>query len=130
MGRRILAVLAGLAASVIMVILGDLFHHQFYPPPEGFDPSNAEAIVEFASTLPFEAFMLMLLTWAASVFVAGFVASKIAPAHWLRVSLIVGVVALAGAVANLMAIPHPMWMNITTVIMYIPLAYLGGRLGG
>ena len=71
MGRRILAVLAGLAASVIMVILGDLFHHQFYPPPEGFDPSNAEAIAEFASTLPLEAFMLMLLTWAASVFVAG-----------------------------------------------------------
>ena len=74
--------------------------------------------------------MLMLLTWAASVFVAGFVASKIAPAHWLRVSLIVGMMALAGAVANLMAIPHPMWMNITTVIMYVPLAYLGGRVGG
>lgn len=105
-----------------------MLNHQIYPPPQNFDPSNKEAISEFASLLPVSAFLLMLLGWALSVFLGGVVTGKIARTNWKKLCLITGGILLLASIGNMLLIPQPIWLNGIAILMYLPLAYFGGKL--
>ena len=44
MGRRILAVVAGIVTAFILVMLIEWLGHLIIPPPEGIDPADPESI--------------------------------------------------------------------------------------
>jgi hypothetical protein len=128
MGKRILAVLAGVITSFILIALVQYLSSLFYPPPPGFDYKNKEAMLELIRSMPAGAWMFLILSYVTGSFGGGFVGARVADSHKIRVSLIVGVIAMAAGIMNLFQFEHPVWFAILSMLIYVPFAWLGGRL--
>ena len=128
MKKRILSVMAGVVAGFITVSIGDAITQQLYPA-NGLNYQDKEALKNFISHLPTSCFVIMLCFWCLSSFIGGFVAGKVNQETWMLSSILTGLILLAASVGNMVMIPyHPNWMMVSCIILYIPLAYLGGKL--
>jgi len=129
MGRKILAVVAGVILAGIVTYAVQAIGHQVYPPPEGLDMKNMEAMKAYVATLPMGALLFVLLAYILGSFAGGWLAAKIARTSQIHLPLTVGGVQLFFGIINLVMIPHPIWFAIASVIVFLPAAYLGGKLG-
>lgn len=129
MGRKILAVVAGVILAGIVVYAVEAIGHQVYPPPAGLDMKNMEAMKNYVATLPMGALLFVLLAYVLGSFAGGWLAAKIARSSQIHVPLTVGGVQLFFGLINLLMIPHPLWFAIAAVIVFLPAAFLGGKLG-
>lgn len=130
MGRSILAVVAGLIVGGLIVAGIEYIGHIIYPPPEGLDLTDPEAIREFASAAPTSARLVVLLAWFLGPFGGGWLAARLAPRSPMPHALIVGAFFLVGDVVNLITIPSPVWMWIGGLVAPPLAAYLAGRTVG
>jgi hypothetical protein len=128
MTNKILAILAGVAIGVIVVVIGDILLHQGYPIPAHFDMNNEYDVKRAMNLMPAIAFVLMLFYWLLSAFMAGLVAGRIAKQGWQMPTIFSGIVLLLAAVLNMLYIPHPIWMVVLAVVFYIPAAFYGGKI--
>jgi hypothetical protein len=128
MGRKILAVVAGVILAGIVVYLVEAVGHRVYPPPENLDTKNLEAMKAYVATLPAGAFLFVLVAYILGSFSGGWLAAKIARASQIPLALTVGGVQLLFGILNLVAIPHPTWFAIASILAFLPAAYLGGKL--
>jgi len=128
MARRILSVIAGIAVGVIIVMVGDAATHFLFPPPPDLNIENKEQMIVFVKSIPNSVFLIMFSFWILSSFTGGFVAGKINKAGWKRSSIVTGTILMAAAIINIVLLPHPVWMIIGVIILYIPAAWLGGKL--
>jgi len=126
--RSILTVLSGLVSGGLTVYLLQWLGHRIVPPPEGLKLEDIEAIKAYVLTAPPAVFLLLLAAWAGGAFVGGMVASFIARTHRLRHSLAVGAIQAVLAAMQLAMVPHPAWVAISGVALFIPFAWLGGKL--
>jgi hypothetical protein len=119
--RSALALLAGVVAAVIVVILMDSVVARIYPLPAGTDLGNPESLRQAIGSLPSRAFVLLAVGWALAAAVGSYIAARLAayarPTHGMIVALFV----LVATISNLARIPHPMWMWAAAIIL-IPLA--------
>lgn len=96
---------------------------RLYPLPTGIDYSDRNAIAAAIGSLPLGALMIVVVAWALGA-LAGACTAVYVGRHRV-LGILVGVVLLAGAVGNLLAIPHPGWMWIAALVA-ISAATLGG----
>ena len=127
--RKILAVLAGIVAGSVIIFLTEMLGHTVYPLPEGIDIKNPESIKDYIETAPVGAFLMVILGWVFGSLTAGFVATIIAPDDYARYGMICGVILLAMGIANMAMIPHPAWMWVLGILVFLPFAWLGYKLG-
>ena len=128
MGRNILAVVAGLFAGVIGIFLIEGVGHAVYPPPAGMDFNNPEQLREMMANMPVGALLMVAVAWAMGSFAGGVVAALIAMKSKITMSLIVGGLLMVAGIANMLMIPHPAWFWIVGLAVYLPFAYLGGKI--
>jgi len=128
MKKEILSVLAGVITGIIVVMAGDFIAHSVFTTPETIDYNDKEALKVMMANIPVAMYAMMLAFWCLSSFLGGLVAGKINPGAWKRSSLITGVMLMAAAITNLIMLPHPMWMVVATVLLYLPCAYAGGSM--
>jgi hypothetical protein len=98
----------------------------------GLDPNDFDAFrahVE-AHGLPTGALLIVLAAHAGGSFVSGFVCGLIARRPWYLAATILGILWTCGGVSMLMMLPAPTWFAIADVVLYIPAALLGVKLGG
>lgn len=129
MGKRIFAAVVGLIAGFAVTGMIEATSGILYPLPPGFDMKDMEAFRAHVEGLPMGAFLLVLLAHALGSFIAGFACARVAGAPWPGGSVMMGGLLLAAGVVNLMAIPHPAWFAVADVLVYLPMAILGGRVG-
>ncbi len=84
MGRKILAVVAGVILAGLVVYGVQAIGHQVYPPPENLDTKNMEAMKAYVATLPVGAFLFVLVAYILGSFAGGWLAAKIPRAHRRR----------------------------------------------
>ncbi|MEN9522281.1 MAG: hypothetical protein RL065_658 [Bacteroidota bacterium] len=125
---RILAILVGIIAGFIVITFGDLILHQFINIPDGFNQNDKKALEGFIAIIPLQYLIIMVTYWLLSSFLGGLMASLVNRDGWRNSSLIVGVILMIGAIANITIIQHPKWMLIVSVIGYLPFAFLGGKI--
>ena len=128
MKNRILSIIAGLAGGWLVVFAGEAIIHQIYPLPEIKNFDDKEFLSQLMNSLPNYYFILLLVNWVLSVVVAGMITSKLVKSNWQKATLIVSIIMLLGAVINMIMIPHPLWVKIVTIFIYLPFGYIGGRL--
>jgi len=75
--KRILSVIAGASAGILIVIAGDMTTHFFFPIPEGIDHNDKEAMREMLTLISTSALIIMMAFWLLSSFIGAFVAAKI-----------------------------------------------------
>jgi hypothetical protein len=128
MKNRLISVLAGIATGWIVVTIGEIILHKIFPLPVGINFIDKIVLTNYINSLHAYYFLCLLFIWAVSAFGGGAVSGKLGKQNWKRVCIITGVVLLIGNVANFIMIPHPLWVNIISVILYLPVSYLGAKL--
>lgn len=128
--RNVLAVIVGIFvcmfANGFIITVGP----SLIPAPPGVDPSNLESIRANSHLFEVKHFITPFLAHALPSFLGGFVAALIAASRKMTFALVIGVVHLAGGIAASFLIPAPIWfIALDLVVAYIPMAWLGGKLG-
>ena len=125
--RKIGGTLAGIALAIAVIIIVEMVGNALYPPPPGIDPKNPEAMARLIGTMPRAALMAIVLGWTAGAFLGSWLAARIARSVWPAV--VVGALVVCGAVANMLTIPHPVWMWVSGIVLVGLMTLAGGALG-
>jgi hypothetical protein len=126
--RRLLAVIAGLLAGMLVILAAESLSGLLHPLPPPAAAGDERALQAYVARLPSTAFVLVLCGHALGSIAAGAVATLVArrAVIWPALSAGFGLF-LAGAV-NVIALPHPTWFVGLDLACYLPLAWLGARL--
>lgn len=120
-GRRILAVIVGFIAVVILSVVTDMVLEGigvFPPPTQGL----------------FDTGLLLIATGYRSLYTlaGGYITARLAPDHPMRHALALGIVGLIGgslgAISTANSNLGPAWYAWGLAITSLPLAWLGGKL--
>jgi len=129
--RNIAAVIVGVV--VCMLVNGGLIgmSSSIIPPPEGANMTTAEGIAAAMPLLQPKHFVMPFAAHALGSLFGGLVAALIAASRKMTFALVIGFVHLLGGIAASFMIPAPVWFIVLDlVVAYIPMAYIGGMLGG
>ncbi|MCG8306272.1 MAG: hypothetical protein MI975_02695 [Cytophagales bacterium] len=127
MFKKLLYILAGIITGTILIYLVEMLGHLIYPPPEGLDVNDTEALKDIIKDLPTGALLFVLLAYALGSFGGGLISGILSKSSKIINSIIVGAVLMILGFINLFMIPHPVWFSIVSLLLYIPSAYFGGR---
>jgi hypothetical protein len=128
MFRKILAVLLGVLVAGLVITVVEGASHALWPPPPNLDLSRPEDMARLMEVVPLPAKIAVLVAWGLGSFAGGAVAARRAP-DWPRgAASVVGGVHMAGGIATLAMIPHPAWMVVGSVLVFLPSALLGAHL--
>ncbi len=125
--RRILAVLAGVAAAMVMIMALQIATSAIYPPPPGIDWTDPQAKNAYVASMPLGAFLLILVAYAVGSLIGGLAATAVSDRSSAKPAIIVGVLLTATGASNLAEIHHPLWFAVTSTLVYVPFAWLGAR---
>lgn len=127
--KKLLAVVLGVVAAVIVITAIESLGHALYPPPANLDIDDREAMQAFIANLPLGALLMVMAAWIAATLAGGVLACFIARERPYVYAGIVGALVLLGTIINLMAIPHPLWFSIVSLAAIVAVTIVSGRLG-
>ena len=125
--RRIGATLAGMLLAFAVIVIVEMIGNALYPLPPGVDPKNPESIARAMRNVPAAALIVVVIGWTAGALLGSWLAARIARSVWPAV--IVGALVVCGAVANMLTIPHPLWMWISSLVLVALVTLAGAGLG-
>ena len=129
--RNILAVVIGLVLGSMVNMSIIMVSSSIIPPPEGVDVTTMEGLKSSMHLFEPKHFLLPFLAHALGTFTGAIIAGLIAASHKMKFSLAIGVVFMAGGIANVFMLPSPLWFTtVDLVAAYLPMAWLGGKLTG
>ena len=127
--RSLLAFLAGLVALAIAKYAATKLGAAIIPPPAGADLSTLEG---FTAALPlFEAkhWIPAFFEHAVGSVAGGAAAALVAVRHKMKLALSIGALHMLGGVVAAAMLPIPVWVTVLDLVaMYLPMAWIGGRL--
>ncbi len=129
--RAILSIVAGVVAAFVIVMLGDMLSHMLAASSAGAPPtdmSDRAAMEAYVEGLPTTVFAVMLAGWTLAAFAAGFVAARFGRKGVWPGWVAAGVFFCATA-ANLLMIPHPVWMTVAGIVLVLAGGWAGARFG-
>ena len=109
MVRTLGGLAAGLAVAIAAIMAVEAIGNQLYPPPAGYDLTEASA-----ETLPFETLVWPVIGWFLGAIAGSWVAVRVSGERWSGWAIAACV--LAATVLNLALIAHPLWMIVAGVI--------------
>jgi hypothetical protein len=127
MGRTILGILAGLVVAWLAMTICEFASLFLHRPPVGLDLRDPQALAAHIAAAPLSAMLVVVVGWALAAFVGAWVAARIAR-HRRAAALVIGLLVLAGVIANIAMIPHPLWMTVAGLALPLPLAWLAARI--
>ena len=127
--RNALAALAGvILGSVVNGGLIAVSGHVI-PPPAGADVTTVEGLKASIELFEPKHSLFPFLAHALGTLAGAFTAATIAASRRMGIALGIGVVFLAGGIANCMMLPAPLWFEAVDLIgAYLPMAWLGAKL--
>lgn len=129
--RNVLAVIVGIViGSIVNMGLINL-GHAVIPLPPGTDVSTMEGVAAAMPLFGPEQFIFPFLAHACGTLVGTLVATLIAASHKLKIALGLGVLFLIGGIVAVVMFPAPLWYDVIDLVFaYIPMAWIGAKLGG
>ncbi len=119
--RSILAFTGGIVTAFALVVAVEELGARIYPPPPGLALSTPEQVRNHVLELPTGALLFVLAAWVLATFAGALVAARIGRARSWVFATLIGAAVLGAAIANLLAIPHPLWFWVAALIL-VPLA--------
>lgn len=128
--RNILAGIGGgfIGGLINMAII--MASGKIIPPPPGADLTTAEGLTAAMPLMGPQHFLMPFLAHALGTLTGALIAAMFAATHKMRVAMVVGIFFLAGGIMAARMIPAPTWFIVLDLLVaYIPMAYIGGKLG-
>jgi hypothetical protein len=125
MARNILAILVGLISGIVAISLLEMLGHSLFLPPETMPGGAADGQDEAFFELVSSSMLIAILgAYILGSFMAGLVCVFIGKK--IELSILVGALLTIAGVINLSMLPHPVWFVAGSLIVYAPMAWLGG----
>lgn len=124
--RALLAVAAGIAVAWVGIVVITGLLQANYPLPSDLDATDREAFAAAIALTPVSVLSMVLVGWGLGTFAGAWLAARITGRSFYAM-LVGGVMMLAGTqfvVAN----PHPLWFTVLGVFVFLPSAYVAGRI--
>lgn len=125
--KRIVSIILGLAAAVVVIMIVEAISHILFPVAP-IDMNNKEAIKQFMADLPVGAMVMVLAAWIMGSFFGAITSTLINKENGLRNSVTVGIIILVLSVLNLIMLPSPVWMWVGALTLIVPAAWAGHKL--
>lgn len=136
MGRKFMAVVTALITSLAIIWVTYMIGTAMAPfYPKNLEYMSGNEVASYVQSVPAGTFIVDLIGYALAAFTGGFIATKMGrrwssgPTLALVTGGILTVGELAMAAAGAMDVrffwPQPMWFVIVSVLMFIPLAFVG-----
>lgn len=125
--KRIVSIILGLAAAVVVIMIVEAISHILFPVAP-IDMNNKEAIKQFMADLPVGAMVMVLTAWIMGSFFGAITSTLINKENGLRNSITVGIIILMLSVLNLIMLPSPVWMWVGALTLIVPAAWAGHKL--
>jgi hypothetical protein len=119
------ALVLGVIVAVVLIQVVEMVMYVVYVRPLGVDLNDPEALKTIITSLPSGAFVLLLVGWAVGTFAGAFLAAWVARRARMVHGLVIGCLFLLGAITTMRAIPHPWWVWICALVLFVPAAWLG-----
>lgn len=119
MGRKILAVVAGVFAAGVVILVVELLGHELVVAQRGGEPTVA-------------ILLFVAVSWLLGSFTGALLAQRIDHSRLPVPALVTGGILLMLGVYNLVTLPHPAWFRVLGVFVFLPGTVLGiffGRRG-
>lgn len=126
--RSIVAILSGIIVAFLIVMGAEGVNSQLYPMPAGVDMADATAMKHYVSSLPVSGFLLVLVGWGLGALLGAWVAARVVRRSPMAHAMIVAGLLLCGGVANMLTLPHPAWVWVVGLSLFLLGGYAGGRL--
>jgi carbon monoxide dehydrogenase subunit G len=128
--RFILAVVLGMAAGSLTVMVVESLSSFMHPLPEGLDPYSTAPeqkarFAEHVKGLPQSAFVMLLVGWSLGSLASAFVGRSLAPDRSAWPGLLTGGFILAATIMMLFMFGHVLWLNIAAPICCVIFTLLG-----
>jgi hypothetical protein len=100
------------------------------PPPEGADVTTMDGLKASMHLFQPRHFIFPFLAHALGTLAGAFLAATIAADNKMRFAWVIGAFFLLGGIANVFMLPSPVWFSVLDIVgAYIPMAYIGGKIG-
>ncbi|MBT8265867.1 MAG: hypothetical protein KJP20_04925 [Bacteroidia bacterium] len=113
--KNVIATLAGLMVAAIITFGIESLSSSIFPLPDGADPTNMEWLKNNIDLIPTGAMILVAFAHFIGIVIGMLVAGLISRTSLIP-AYIVGVLMLAGTIANLVMIPHPTWFMVVDIL--------------
>lgn len=98
-------------------------------PPEGADVTTMEGLKAALHLFEPRHFIMPFLAHALGTLAGSFITAQIAVTHKMKFAIAIGIFFLLGGITNIFMLPSPTWFAVLdSVGVYIPMAWLGGKL--
>lgn len=125
--KQVLGAVLGIAVAIGVVFVVELIGHELLPRPQGYDPMTPDGAERYLRESPLVAKLALVLGWFAGALAGGWLAVRIGGRGWL--AWIVAGFIVAGAIANMVMIAHPAWMQVAGVALPLLAGWLASRAG-
>lgn len=128
--RILIAIVAGILVGGFTNMGLILVGGELIAPPEGVDPTDIESVRASMHLYEPRHFLPPFLAHALGTLVGALVAARLAPTRGMALALGIGGFFLVGGIAASLMLPAPAWyIAVDLVAAYLPMAWIGGRLG-
>lgn len=125
--RKILSVLVGIVAGMLVIGLVEELAHRLFPVPQEMMQMDENQPVEAMLALISPSVLLMaLLAYILGSCVAGIFAAWLG--NSLNMSVVSGLVLMLGGIIHVMMIPNPFWFVMMSMVVFLPFSWFGGWL--
>jgi hypothetical protein len=126
--KKVLAVVAGLVAAIVIFMAFEHLKEHLYPLPHGIDRADHRAMSAYEESLPTTALVLMLGGWVIGSFVCGVLIKIIVKSSDRTPAYLAGLFLMAAGIVDIFLLPHPVWFIVTAVLIFIPATLAGHAL--
>lgn len=127
--RKLLGVGAGVIAAFLLIALLETIGTTIYPLPaelESMESADSAAIAAAIAEIPLPAKILVVVGWLVGTLGGAWLALRICDWRWS--GWIVAALVIAAGLVNVALLPHPFWMQASTVAMPLAGGWLAARL--
>jgi hypothetical protein len=131
MGRKILAVVTALIASIAIIWLGWMISTlAAFSTPSQLEHITQDEVNRYAASAPTSFYIIGLVAYALAAFAGGFIVTKMSR-RWTTggfgLTIVVAAILEAWAIIAYLTFPGPIWFLIAAVLLFFPMAALGHR---
>jgi hypothetical protein len=121
--RTFVAIIAGLLAALVLIVLVELFSTVVHPVPPDFG-GTMEGMCQHVAGYPNWVLAVVVPAWGVAAFVSTWTANRIGNRGS---AIFVGLLLLAALVFNISKLPYPIWFKVVNLLV-IPTALVLGSL--
>jgi hypothetical protein len=128
MWGNVLSAMAAFAIAGILVMAVEASGNPVCPLRAGLDPGDWQPLKEYIQVALLDVFLFVLLAHSDGLLAGGSVFGLLSGPPLTRFAVSYGILALIMAGLTLIAIPHPIWIAILSLVLPIPLSLPSPRI--